>query len=463
MHARTKLTRGRFGRFSRLGSLAAALAVTAAIAACTTTPPEEDAPGALVIIVNGLPGGAAADVTVTGPSGFSEQLTASDTLAGLTVGSYSVTAGGVGFEGVDYAAAVTGTPAAVTPNGVTTATVTYTATSLAPGSMTVTVTGLPGGVAGDVTVTGPSGTQQVTASSTLTALEPGIYTVSAAEVDDDGDIYAATVTGSPATVPAGGTTAVTVAYSFLDPAAFGALSVSISGLPVGVNAAVNVSGPGGVNQNLTASGTLSNLTPGNYVVGASDVSSGDLTYTAVVESSPVLVIPESTASVSVTYLAVAVNDGDAQSNPGWSARFRVTSGNPVRVEDILFNSAAPLDVKGIQIANEIGNPADPGDWLEFELIHGQSNTSRITVQLECLTAFTGTSPIRAEVRDDTGAKIGLTINCGTTRNIDLPNKGGKGDYLLSVTPTFGTPYFMRYVLSVNAYCTGACAYQPYQP
>lgn len=436
-------------------------ALVAVLAACTTAPPDDNSPGTLVVLVNGLPAGASGAVSVTG-SGFSEQLTSSDTLAGLAAGSYVVTAANVAFEGVDYAAIVSGSPAAVTANGVATTTVTYAATSVAPGDLIVTIAGLPGGVDADVTVTGPSGTEQLTASGTLADVDPGVYTVTAANVDDGGDIYAATVAGSPATVPAGGSASVTVTYSFLDPAAFGSLTVTITGLPVGTDAAVNVTGPGGIDQDLTATDTLANLTPGFYDVSGTDVIDGDLTYSAVVETSPVLVIPDDTAAVNVTYLAVAPDDGDAQSNPGWSARFRNTSGNPVSVAEILFNTASPLDVKGIQLINQIGDPEDPGDWLEFELVHGQGQVTQVSFELECLTAYTGGSPIRVELRDDDGAKIGTTVTCNNTANIAIPNEG-TADYLVSVIPTFGAPYFMEYVLSIDAFCFQACTYQPFEP
>ena len=151
--------------WSRARLFGMVLAVVGIMAACTTAPPVDNSPGTLVVLVNGLPAGASGAVTITGPSSFAEQLTASETLAGLTVGSFTVAAANVSFEGIDYAATVTGSPANVTPNGVTTATVTYAATSVAPGDLTVTISGLAGGVDAAVTVTGPVGTEQLTASA----------------------------------------------------------------------------------------------------------------------------------------------------------------------------------------------------------------------------------------------------------------------------------------------------------
>jgi hypothetical protein len=326
----------------------------------------------------------------------------------------------------------------------------------------VTITGLPTGVDAAVTVTGPAGTEALTETGTLADVEPGVYAVTAATVDDGGDVYAATVTGSPVTVPAGGSASATVTYSFLDPAVFGALSVSISGLPVGIDAAVTVTGPGGFDQDLTTTSTLTDLTAGFYDVAGSDVTDGALTYSAVVETSPVLVIPDATAAVSVTYLPVAPDDGDAQSDPGWSARFRNSSGNPVSVAEILFNSSTPLDVKGLQLANAIGDPQDPGDWIEFELVPGEGEVTSVLFELECLTPYTGSSPIRVELRDGDGAKLGTTVTCGGSSNIAIPNEG-PADYLVSVIPHLGDPYYMEYVLSIDAFCFQACVYQPYEP
>lgn len=458
---------GRGGRARSLAGLVLAAVLAVALAACATTqppgPPEDDDQGTLVVLVNGLPTGAIGAVTVTGPGGFDELLVASETITGLAVGSYAVTATDVSHAGIDYAASVTGAPASVTANAVSTATVTYTAVSMEPGDLVVTVAGLPGGVDAAVSVTGGTTNEQLTASGTLEDLAPGVYQVTAADVDDGGDIYAATVVGSPATVPAGGSASVSVTYTFLDPAAFGSLAVTIDGLPGGSDAAVSVTGPGGFDVDLTATGTLANLTPGNYDVDATDVTVGELTYTALIDTSPVLVLPDAAASVSVSYVPVAENDGDAQSNPGWSALFRATSGAPVEVTDALFNAASPLDVKGIKLSNAIGNPADPGDWLAFELVHGQSPQSPVTIGLECLTDYDGTSPIRVELRDDSGAKIGSTITCGGETTIAIPASGGSGDYLVSVLPTFTDPYFMQYELSIDAYCFQACVFQPYEP
>jgi len=448
---------------ARIAALAAALAL--ALAACTSAPPTngDPDPGTLAVLVSGLPSGAAGNVVVSGPSGFADVVTASETYAGLVPGSYLVAASGVAFEGVDYAATVTGSPATVPAGGQATVSVAYAATSTAAGSLTVTVEGLPVGVDGDVRVTGPGGfDESVTATTTFSSVEPGAYTVTANGVDDGGDAYGVSVAGSPATVPAGGSAAALVAYAFLDPSSVGALQVTISGLPSGAEPAVAVSGPSGFTASLTASTTLNGLTVGNYAVAASDVTVGDLIYQGVVTGSPALVLGGATTAVSVAYQPFVPNDGDAASAPGLFARFRATSPGPVWVQGLLFNAATPIDTKGLQLRDRLGNPADPGDWIAFELVHGQGNSTTITITLECSNTDTP-SPIRAELRTAAGAKIGLNTLCNSSRNIAVPNEGGSNNYVLHVIPVISAPFFTEYRVSIDAYCFQGCDYQPFVP
>jgi len=86
------------------------------------------------------------------------------------------------------------------------------------GTLAVGVSGVPTGdanvlVSGSGAVAGMSDT--VTGSATLT-LDAGTYAVTAQGVAVGGLAYTAAVTGSPATVAAGGTTAVTVSYALAD-------------------------------------------------------------------------------------------------------------------------------------------------------------------------------------------------------------------------------------------------------
>jgi hypothetical protein len=100
-------------------------------------------------------------------------------------------------------------------------------------------------------------------------------------------------------VPAGGS--VQVAFVVTCSATAGGLTVTITGLPSGLNAAVTVNGPGGFNSQLTATQTLTGLTPGTYNVAAADVSNRTSRYPASPASQSISVAAGATASATVTY------------------------------------------------------------------------------------------------------------------------------------------------------------------
>ncbi len=201
------------------------------------------------------------------------------------------------------------------------------AITASPGALQVAVTGLPAGANADLSVNGPNGFSQALSSPmTLNGLEPGSYIVTAKAVSAGGTGYAATVTGSPATVAAGGTAISRVSYAAINPTvppmpptpptppappappiATGALQVDVSFNSATATPNVTVTGPGGFTQTLTGSKTLTNLTPGSYAVTATTVTAGGFTYLASVSGSPVAVRSGATARASVTYAAQVGN------------------------------------------------------------------------------------------------------------------------------------------------------------
>ncbi len=82
--------------------------------------------GSLRITVTGLPSGAAAAVTVSGPGSFSQAVTTTRTLAGLTPGSYGVSARDVVAGGTTYTGSVSSATVAVAAGASPSVTVTYT-------------------------------------------------------------------------------------------------------------------------------------------------------------------------------------------------------------------------------------------------------------------------------------------------------------------------------------------------
>src|SRR3712207_3262623 len=58
----------------------------------------------------------------------------------------------------------------------------------------------------------------------------------------------------------------------------GSLAVTVAGLPAGAAADVSIGGPGGYNQTVSASQTLTGLAPGSYTVSADPVTAGAVVY-----------------------------------------------------------------------------------------------------------------------------------------------------------------------------------------
>ena len=96
--------RSRTGTSLRSWILAAASAL---LAACSSGDgPNDPQPlqlGSLIVTVTGLPNGAQAAVTVTGPNSFSRVVTVTDTLTGLSAGTYAVGVADVSHQGSTYA------------------------------------------------------------------------------------------------------------------------------------------------------------------------------------------------------------------------------------------------------------------------------------------------------------------------------------------------------------------------
>jgi hypothetical protein len=84
----------------------------------------------------------------------------------------------------------------------------------------------------------------------------------------------------------------------------GSLTVSVSGLPEGLEGSLAVTGPGGFSRTVGHSETLSALAPGGYTVTASAVTAGNAQYQPAPSSQPVTVSAGETASAGVAYAVV---------------------------------------------------------------------------------------------------------------------------------------------------------------
>ena len=165
----------------------------------------------LAVTVLGLPAGTPASITVTGPNAYTRLVTASEQIDLLAPGVYTVTASQVQGGGrayrADPAAQSLTLSASASP---TTATVAYGAGNATLG---LTITGLPAGTGGAVTVTGPGGYARTLGSSTtLQYLDPGTYTVAAATVGSNLTTHAPSPASQTVDVADGGSGTASVAY-----------------------------------------------------------------------------------------------------------------------------------------------------------------------------------------------------------------------------------------------------------
>jgi len=253
--------------------------------------------GALAVAVTGLPASATAAVSVTGPDGFSRTLTGTATITDLAPGSYTVTAPPLTVAGISYAASEATQQITVTASLVAAPAV--IAYSAQVGTLAITSTGLPAGAQATFTVTGNNTTRTVTGDATIDSLVPGSYSVSASSVTANGFAYAPSTPSTIVTVAARGTATARFTYGVTT----GVLQVNATGLPGGSSADINITGPGGFTRSVTATTTLSALTPGRYTITARDVRVSSGGYVATPASQGVDIVAGGaiiTASVSYT-------------------------------------------------------------------------------------------------------------------------------------------------------------------
>ena len=105
--------------------------------------------GTLELTITGLPAGTEAAVSVTGPDGFLQTLTQSDSFVRLASGAYSVSAAPVTRAAETYTAAVSGSPATVAAGETTQVAVTYAVGSGAGGTISGTVSIVGAGAPAD--------------------------------------------------------------------------------------------------------------------------------------------------------------------------------------------------------------------------------------------------------------------------------------------------------------------------
>lgn len=162
------------------------------------------------------------------------------------------------------------------------------------GAISISVSA-PEGVEVGANLMGPAGNHTVRNSQLIPFLQPGNYTFAAPSLRCGDYLCEPRIEGSPATLAAGQTHSITLAYAY----ASGNLRVNLTGLSVG---AVEVRGPAGYERILSGSTTLRDLAPGNYTLVAREVRQGGYTYRA--ENASIEVVAGQTAEVTIAYLPV---------------------------------------------------------------------------------------------------------------------------------------------------------------
>jgi hypothetical protein len=169
--------------------------------------------GTLSVSIVGLPNGSSASVDITGPNGFVQTLTTSQSLTGLSPGVYTVAAGNVTVGAAIYSATPPTQTVAVVGGTPATASVSYVTTT---GNLAVNITGVGTNGNAAVSVTGPAGyNRTVSNSKTLIDLVPGSYTVTATNVTAScgGTTYTATPASQSVAVVANATANADVSYT----------------------------------------------------------------------------------------------------------------------------------------------------------------------------------------------------------------------------------------------------------
>ncbi|HEU4995609.1 MAG TPA: hypothetical protein VFT29_12355 [Gemmatimonadaceae bacterium] len=245
---------------SSIRSRAILLLAALAVVGCKDKPTT----GSLVVTVNGLPSAAPAAVRVTGPSAFSQQVSATTTLDGLPPGEYTVRVETVHFTDALYTSQTTSEKHTVTAGHTESSTVAY---ELASGMVDIHVSGLPSGTAPSLVILGPGFNRTVLTDGIVGELPPGTYELRADTLANaDGDRFGAEQLSQPFTVSASLTPVVmSVVYALSS----GSLTINVAGLPAGLSATpVTVTGPGSFSRNLSVTTTYRGLAAGTYTVSA---------------------------------------------------------------------------------------------------------------------------------------------------------------------------------------------------
>jgi len=255
-------------------------------------------PGILSITVTGVPAGTAADLVVTGPAGFSRAATGAAAWSDVAPGRYTIVARPIRAADGAYEASPSLIEVDVVSAAPTILTITYSPRAAV---FDLSISGLPSGTAAAVIVTPPGASDtNVPQSQRLSSTVSGRWRLQAQPLQAGGFRFAPTPAALDTIVLFGDTLRVPVRYDVIS----GALAVAVTGLPTGVSGAVLVQGPENFSRALTATATLTDLTPGAYRVISASVTNNGVTYRPAQDTLAVTVTASLTAAPApVAYAA----------------------------------------------------------------------------------------------------------------------------------------------------------------
>jgi hypothetical protein len=173
-----------------------------------------------------------------------------------------------------------------------------------PGSLALSVRGLPAGTPAAISVSTAEGFQHAsTGPETIPALAPGSYLIAASEVVADGDRYHPTPISQTINVTPGSAASAEVAYGLIT----ARLQITVSGVSPDNGAALLLSGPG-YSKTLSGTTMLTGLTPGVYLLQTPSLLVNGDRYRAASESREILLAVPDTVPVVVS-VAYALASG----------------------------------------------------------------------------------------------------------------------------------------------------------
>lgn len=366
-------------------------------------------PGELVLLIEGLPKGAEAAVSVEG-GGQKLEVKASGTLR-LKAGTYLVRASRVSYGGRDYLPTPAQASVDLEAGSRKTHTVSY-APEVKTGELLVNITGLPSGTEARVRVLDGSGTSVASLTkSRLLSLPAGTYFVEA----DPVGTYVPQVSGSPANVQAGARAEVQVVYEnqpqslslTLNPTALtvppgstgtlqatlqaqnfsGQVSLALQGEPSGVTIApTSASAPGQVFITLSVA---SSVAPGTYPITLQATGQG-----VSASAGFSLVIPQPDFTFSLSPQSVSVSQGQsatllASVSPqnGFSGQISFSLVNPPAGFSLSGGPVSPNGPTDVPLVLSVGTGVAPGTYSLVVKAEGGgvSRTQTLSVQVSPTT------------------------------------------------------------------------------